>query len=92
MAPLANLVGVQTGFVAWLHRLDPASWDNRLNISTFAADHVQTYPFRMGAWTPAAPSVRPFRCTPTTPSFSRGWNWGHLARPWRGAPFFCWLA
>jgi O-antigen ligase len=46
LAPLAILVGVETGFIAWLHRLVPASWDARLNIWTFAADHVQNHPFR----------------------------------------------
>jgi len=46
LAPLAILVGVQTGAVAWLHKLVPASWDSRLNIWTFAADHVQNHPFR----------------------------------------------
>jgi O-antigen ligase len=46
LAPLAVLVGVETGVVAWLHKLVPASWDSRLNIWTFAADHVQSHPFR----------------------------------------------
>jgi O-antigen ligase len=46
LAPLAVLVGVETGVIAWLHKLVPASWDARLNIWTFAADHVQTHPFR----------------------------------------------
>lgn len=46
LAPVAVLVGVETGFVAWLHKLVPASWDNRLNIWTFAADHIQSHPFR----------------------------------------------
>jgi O-antigen ligase len=46
LAPLAVLVGVQTGVIAWLHRLVPASWDARLNIWTFAADHIQAHPFR----------------------------------------------
>ena len=46
LAPLAVIVGVETGVIAWLHRLVPASWDARLNIWTFAADHVQTHPFR----------------------------------------------
>jgi O-antigen ligase len=46
LAPLAVLMAVQTGAIAWLHRLVPASWDARLNIWTFAADHVQTHPFR----------------------------------------------
>jgi O-antigen ligase len=46
LAPLALLVGVETGFVAWLHKLVPASWDARLNIWTFAADHVREHPFR----------------------------------------------
>ena len=46
LAPLALLIGVETGFVAWLHKLVPASWDARLNIWTFAADHIQNHPFR----------------------------------------------
>jgi O-antigen ligase len=46
LAPLAVLLGVQTGAIAWLHRLVPASWDARLNIWTFTADHVQSHPFR----------------------------------------------
>jgi O-antigen ligase len=46
LAPLAVLLGVQTGVVAWLHEVTPASWDARLNIWTFAADHIQTHPFR----------------------------------------------
>ena len=46
LAPLAVLIGVETGFVAWLHKLVPASWDARLNIWTFAADHIQNHPFR----------------------------------------------
>lgn len=46
LAPLLLLVGVETGFVAWLHKLVPASWDARLNIWTFAADHIQSHPFR----------------------------------------------
>ena len=46
IAPLAVLVGVETGVIAWLHRLVPASWDARLNIWTFAADHIQSHPFR----------------------------------------------
>ena len=45
-APLAVLVGVQTGVVAWMHRMLPASWDARLDIWAFAADHIQTHPFR----------------------------------------------
>ena len=45
-APLVVLVGVQTGVVAWMHRMLPASWDARLDIWTFAADHIQTHPFR----------------------------------------------
>jgi O-antigen ligase len=44
LAPLAVLVGVETGSIAWLHKLVPASWDSRLNIWTFAADHVQNHP------------------------------------------------
>ena len=46
LAPLAVLVAVQTGAIAWLHRMVPASWDARLNIWTFAADHIQSHPFR----------------------------------------------
>ena len=46
LAPLALLIGVETGFVAWLHRLVPASWDARLDIWTFAADHIREHPFR----------------------------------------------
>ena len=46
LAPLAILVGVETGVIAWLHKLVPASWDSRLNIWTFAADHIQNHPFR----------------------------------------------
>jgi O-antigen ligase len=46
VAPLAVLIGVETGFVAWLHKLVPASWDQRLNIWTFAAHTVQSHPFR----------------------------------------------
>jgi O-antigen ligase len=46
LAPLVVLTGVQTGAIAWLHRLVPASWDARLNIWTFAADHIQSHPFR----------------------------------------------
>ena len=46
LAPLAVLLGVQTGLIAWLHKVTPASWDARLNIWTFAADHIQTHPFR----------------------------------------------
>ncbi|EJL37711.1 hypothetical protein PMI01_00560 [Caulobacter sp. AP07] len=46
LAPLAVLAGVETGVVAWLHKLVPASWDARLNIWTFAADHIQVHPFR----------------------------------------------
>ncbi|WP_165188928.1 O-antigen ligase family protein [Caulobacter soli] len=46
LAPLAVLVGVETGAIAKLHALVPPSWDARLNIWTFAADHVQNHPFR----------------------------------------------
>jgi O-antigen ligase len=46
LAPLAVLLGVETGVIAWLHRLVPASWDARLDIWTFAADHIQAHPFR----------------------------------------------
>jgi O-antigen ligase len=46
LAPLAVLIGAETGLVAWLHKLVPPSWDARLNIWTFTASHVQTHPFR----------------------------------------------
>ncbi|MBI1682923.1 O-antigen ligase family protein [Caulobacter hibisci] len=46
VAPIAVLAAIQTGFWAWLHGLVPPSWDARLNIWAFAADHVQTHPFR----------------------------------------------
>ncbi len=46
LAPLVVLIGVETGLVAKLHALVPASWDARLNIWTFAADHIQNHPFR----------------------------------------------
>jgi O-antigen ligase len=46
LAPLAVLLGVETGLVAWLHKMTPASWDARLNIWTFAADQIQHHPFR----------------------------------------------
>ncbi|MFT4252043.1 MAG: O-antigen ligase family protein [Caulobacter sp.] len=46
VAPLAVLWAIQTGFWAWLHALVPPSWDARLNIWAFAADHVQAHPFR----------------------------------------------
>jgi hypothetical protein len=82
LAPLAVLVGVQTGVIAWLHRLVPASWDARLNIWTFAADHIQATRSGVGGWTPAAPSARRSRCIPTTPSFSCGWSWARSARLW----------
>lgn len=46
LAPLVVLIGVETGFVAWLHEFVPASWDARLNIWAFAADQIQAHPFR----------------------------------------------
>lgn len=46
LAPLAVLWAIQTGFWAWMHGLVPPSWDARLNIWAFAADHVQSHPFR----------------------------------------------
>jgi len=46
LAPLVVLIGVETGLIAWLHKLAPASWDARLNIWTFAADQIQSHPFR----------------------------------------------
>lgn len=46
VAPIAVLWAIQSGFWAWLHALVPPSWDARLNIWAFAADHVQSHPFR----------------------------------------------
>jgi hypothetical protein len=88
--PAGRAGGVETGVIAWLHKLVPASWDARLNIWTFAADHIQAIRSGAGGWTPAAPSARRSRCIPTTPSFSCGWSWARSARP--GGVFFCWLA
>ncbi|PVM82279.1 O-antigen ligase family protein [Caulobacter endophyticus] len=46
VAPIAVLWAIQTGFWGWLHGLVPPSWDARLNIWAFAADHIQDHPFR----------------------------------------------
>ncbi|AYV48509.1 polymerase [Caulobacter flavus] len=45
-APIAVLWAIQAGFWGWLHGLVPPSWDARLNIWAFTADHVQDHPFR----------------------------------------------
>ncbi|MEI5547431.1 O-antigen ligase family protein [Caulobacter sp. CCNWLY153] len=46
VAPIAVLWAIQAGVWGWLHGLVPASWDARLNIWAFAADHIQDHPFR----------------------------------------------
>ena len=46
VAPIAVLWAIQSGFWGWLHGLVPPSWDARLNIWAFAADHIQDHPFR----------------------------------------------
>jgi len=46
IAPIAVLWAIQSGFWGWLHGLVPPSWDARLNIWAFAADHIQDHPFR----------------------------------------------
>lgn len=46
VAPIAVLWTIQAGGWAWLHGLVPPSWDARLNIWAFAADHIQDHPFR----------------------------------------------
>lgn len=46
VAPIAVLWAIQSGFWGWLHDFVPPSWDARLNIWAFAADHIQDHPFR----------------------------------------------
>lgn len=91
LAPLAVLVGVQTGFVAWLHKLVPASWDSRLNIWTFAADHVQSHPFR-GWGLDASRSFGPAIPLHTHNAELQLWlELGAIGAALAGV-FFCWLA
>jgi O-antigen ligase len=91
LAPLAVLVGVQTGVVAWLHRLVPASWDARLNIWTFAADHVQSHPFR-GWGLDASRTFGPAIPLHTHNAQLQLWlELGAIGAALAGV-FFCWLA
>jgi len=46
LAPVLLLWGVHSGLVAWLHEHVPRSWDARLDIWAFTADHVQTHAIR----------------------------------------------
>jgi O-antigen ligase len=91
LAPLAVLLAVQTGVIAWLHRLVPASWDSRLNIWTFAADHVQTHPFR-GWGLDASRSFSPAIPLHTHNAQLQLWlELGGIGAALAGV-FFCWLA
>jgi O-antigen ligase len=91
VAPLAVLIGVQTGFVAWLHKLVPASWDSRLNIWTFAADHVQSHPFR-GWGLDASRTFSPAIPLHTHNAQLQLWlELGAIGAALAGV-FFCWLA
>jgi O-antigen ligase len=91
LAPLAVLTGVQTGVIAWLHRLVPASWDARLNIWTFAADHVQSHPFR-GWGLDASRTFGPAIPLHTHNAQLQLWlELGAIGAALAGV-FFCWLA
>jgi O-antigen ligase len=91
LAPLAVLVGVQTGVIAWLHRLVPASWDARLNIWTFAADHIQSHPFR-GWGLDASRTFGPAIPLHTHNAQLQLWlELGAIGAALAGV-FFCWLA
>lgn len=91
VAPLAILVGVQTGVIAWLHKLVPASWDSRLNIWTFAADHVQSHPFR-GWGLDASRTFGPAIPLHTHNAQLQLWlELGAIGAALAGV-FFCWLA
>lgn len=46
LGPVMLLWGVHSGLVNWLHRHVPRSWDARLDIWAFTADHVQTHAIR----------------------------------------------
>ncbi|MBX9633732.1 MAG: O-antigen ligase family protein, partial [Magnetospirillum sp.] len=46
LGPVLLLWGVHSGFVAWLHRHVPRSWDMRLDIWAFTASHVQQHAIR----------------------------------------------
>lgn len=91
LAPLAVLVGVQTGAIAWLHRMVPASWDARLNIWTFAADHIQAHPFR-GWGLDASRTFGPAIPLHTHNAQLQLWlELGAIGAALAGV-FFCWLA
>jgi O-antigen ligase len=91
LAPLAVLVGVETGVIAWLHKLVPASWDDRLNIWTFAADHIQSHPFR-GWGLDASRTFGPAIPLHTHNAQLQLWlELGGIGAALAGV-FFCWLA
>uniref|UniRef100_B0T732 O-antigen polymerase n=1 Tax=Caulobacter sp. (strain K31) TaxID=366602 RepID=B0T732_CAUSK len=91
LAPLAVLIGVETGFVAWLHKLVPPSWDARLNIWTFAADHIQNHPFR-GWGLDASRTFGPAIPLHTHNAQLQLWlELGAIGAALAGV-FFCWLA
>jgi O-antigen ligase len=91
LAPLVVLIGVETGFVAWLHKLVPASWDARLNIWTFAADHIQNHPFR-GWGLDASRTFGPAIPLHTHNAQLQLWlELGAIGAALAGI-FFCWLA
>ncbi|WP_421737276.1 O-antigen ligase family protein [Caulobacter sp.] len=46
LGPVLLLWGVHSGFVAWLHRHVPRSWDMRLDIWAFTANQVQQHAIR----------------------------------------------
>ncbi len=91
LAPLAVLVAVETGFIAWLHKMVPASWDMRLNIWTFAADHIQNHPFR-GWGLDASRTFGPAIPLHTHNAQLQLWlELGAIGAALAGV-FFCWLA
>jgi O-antigen ligase len=91
LAPLAVMVGGETGVIAWLHRLVPASWDARLNIWTFAADHIQAHPFR-GWGLDASRTFGPAIPLHTHNAQLQLWlELGGVGAALAGV-FFCWLA
>jgi O-antigen ligase len=91
LAPLVVLTAVQTGVIAWLHRLLPDSWDARLDIWTFAADHVQDHPFR-GWGLDASRTFGPAIPLHTHNGELQLWlELGAIGAALAGV-FFCWLA
>lgn len=91
LAPVAVLWGVQSGLWSWMHGLAPASWDARLDIWAFAADHIQTHPFR--GW--GLDASRTFATAiPLHTHNAQLQLWlelGAIGAALAGA-FFCWLA